>query len=359
MPINILYIIDSLTHGGTEKQLVQLIQGLGSDRFCPHLCTLKASEDLYDEINVPKICLGFVSFSHFSIIKNIAQLTFFIRKNNIQIVQTFFQDPFLIGAMVKLFSKIKLIGSFRDLGFWRTKAETRKMRISYPFFSGFIANSAAVKEHFVQTDKINPDKIEVIYNGIKLEGLHSKNVESFDEKPALVGIVANMNRPVKRVHDFIYAAAIIYKEKPDTKFIVVGDGYLRKDLELLSESLGLSKVLHFTGRLSDPLKIIQQLHVGVITSETEGFCNVILEYMAHGLPVVATNSGGNSELVKQEENGFLYPVGNVDALAAKILQILKDKQLISKIRENNIQLVSSKYSYTSFIENQCSFYERI
>ena len=167
MPVNILYIIDSLAHGGTEKQLMQLIRNLDPDRFRPHLCTLKASAGFYQELAIPKISLDFVSFGHPSLLRNLTSLSSFIRRHRIRLVQTFFQDPFLLAAMVKPFNRIKLIGSFRDLGFWRTPAETRKMRMAYPFFSGFIANSQAVKDHFVQTDGIRPEKFEVIYNGIE------------------------------------------------------------------------------------------------------------------------------------------------------------------------------------------------
>jgi glycosyltransferase involved in cell wall biosynthesis len=358
MPINILYIIDRLGYGGTEKQLVQLIRNLDQDKFRPHLCTLKASEGLYEEPEIPRISLDFVSFAHPSIVTKVMTLSSFIRQHEIHIVQTFFQDPFLLGAMVKPFNKVKLIGSFRDLGFWRTPSETRKMKMAYPCFSSFMANSQAVKDHFVQVDGINSKKIEVIYTGVDLEAQPEITDKSPQNTP-VVGIVANINRPVKRVQDFIRAAALVRKARPEVKFVIVGDGHLRAELESLSLSLGLGRTLSFMGRVENPLEVVRKFHVGVITSETEGFCNAILEYMACGVPVVATATGGNFELVREGDNGFLVPVGNVVLMAAKIELLLQNYSLHKHISDMNLARVLSEFSLPQMVTRQQLIYDRI
>jgi glycosyltransferase involved in cell wall biosynthesis len=358
-PVNILYMIDSLDHGGTERQLVELIRNIDRSRFRPHLCTLKASNRLYDELDVPKILLDFVSFHHPSIFGNLLRLSGFVRKNRIQIIQTFFQDPFLLAAMVKPFHRVKLVGSFRDLGFWRTPAETRKMHLAYPFFSGFIANSQAVKDHFVKTDGLKPDRIEVIYNGFDFDGIPDDQPCKKADDPPVVGIVANLCRPVKRVHDFIHAAALVRKEAPRTRFVVVGDGYLRKELETLADSLGLGCSIRFTGRINNPLDVIRMFDIGVITSETEGFCNAIVEYMACGVTVVATNAGGNPELVEEGENGFLIPVGHAEILSERIVALLADKAFRSRIGEHNREKIRRDFSWPAALELQSRCYERL
>ena len=110
---NILYMIQFLGHGGTEKQLVQLILGLQGGRFRPHLCTLMPSGGYFDELAVPKIHLQFRSFLNPSLLSRMVRLSAFIRRHNIHIVQTFFQDPFLLAAMLKPWHSFKLIGSFQ------------------------------------------------------------------------------------------------------------------------------------------------------------------------------------------------------------------------------------------------------
>jgi glycosyltransferase involved in cell wall biosynthesis len=353
--VNILYIIQYLGHGGTEKQLVQLIRGLEGSRFQPHLCTLMPSGGYFDELAVPKICLQFRSFRNHTLLTRIARLSVFIRRHRIQIVQTYFQDPFLLAAIIKLWREYKLIGSFRDLGFWRSAGAICKMRMAYPFFDGFVANSEAVKDFFVRADRLHPNQIEVIYNGIDIN----------ESKPVctgglpLVGIVANCNRGVKRVQDFIQAAALVHRNRPETRFMIVGDGPQRPELEKLCRSLDLEGVTTFSGQLAAPLDLVRGFGVGVITSESEGFCNAIMEYMACGVPVVATAAGGNPELVNDGQNGFLVPVGDIKQMAEKIELLLREDKLRNRMREANRQKIVRDFKLSRMIDRYESFYDRI
>jgi glycosyltransferase involved in cell wall biosynthesis len=359
MPVNILYIIDSLTHGGTEKQLVQLIQQLDTVNYRPHICTLKVSESIYNELQMPKVCLNFQSFLRPSIFWTILTLVSFMRQHKIDIVQTFFQDPFLLAAMIKPFSRARLVGAFRDLGFWRTPAETWKMRLAYPLFDGFIANSQAVKKHFCDMDEITPHRIEVVYNGIDLAAVAKNRASSRNTENPVIGIVANLNRPVKRVQDFIEAAAIVHQRHPDMRFVVIGDGPLRKDLEELAKQLGLDEVLAFTGRVANPLEYVATFSIGVITSETEGLCNAILEYMACGVPTVATDAGGNSELLQDGITGFLYPVSQIEDLADLLGRLINQPELRDKMGRAARKAVEEIFSSRVMVMNHQLFYERL
>jgi glycosyltransferase involved in cell wall biosynthesis len=355
MNINVLYIIQCLGIGGTEKQLVELIRGLKNSQFTPHLCTLIPSEGLIKELSIPKIQLHFRSFLDPSLLSNLARLSAFIRRHEIHLVQAFFQDPFLLSAFLKPWHQFKLIGSFRDLGFWRTPTEVCKMRMAYRFFDGFIANSQAVKDYIVNVDRLPAGRMEVIRNGIYVDGTQT----SATGGPPLVGIVANCNRAVKRVQDFIHAAALVHRAHPEVRFAIVGDGPLRQDLERLSCGLGIGDVLKFTGRLSDPLDLVRGFSVGVITSETEGFCNAILEYMACGVPVVAASTGGNPELVRDGENGFLVPVGDVRQMARRISQLLEEDAMREHMRVANLARVAEEFSISRMVSEHQSFYRKI
>ncbi|MDD2736003.1 MAG: glycosyltransferase [Desulfuromonadaceae bacterium] len=357
-PINVLYIIDSLTHGGTEKQVAELIRHLDRTRVQPHLCTLKPSSGLYDELDIPKICLDFSSFGSIAVVGVLRNLSRFISDNRIDIVQTFFQDPFLLAAMIKPFHRIKLIGSFRDLGFWRTKAESRKMHFACRFFDGYIANSQAVKDHFVAQDNLTPDRVAVIYNGFDISAIPARH--SLDTTTSsIVGIVANLNRPVKRVQDFVTAAATVHKKRPDTSFVIVGGGHLQPELEALAAALGIGHCTTFTGMVANPLDYIASFSVGVITSETEGFCNAIIEYMACGVPVVASRVGGNPELIVEGVNGYLYGSGDCNELASVILRLLADSADRERIAVTNAPTVSRRYSISAMVSTTCCYYESI
>jgi glycosyltransferase involved in cell wall biosynthesis len=357
-PINVLYLIDSLTHGGTERQVAELIRNLDPKLVLPHLCTLKPSSGIFDELDVPKMCLGFTSFGSISIVGVLRNLSRIISENRIGIVQTFFQDPFLLAALIKPFHRIKLIGSFRDLGFWRTNAESRKMRFACSFFDGFIANSQAVKNHFALQDRLPPDRIKVIYNGFDISTIPFPRFHS-PIASNVVGIVANLNRPVKRVQDFVKAAAIVYEKLPDTTFIIVGGGHLQPELEALATQLGVNHCTTFTGMVPNPLDFIASFSVGVITSETEGLCNAVIEYMACGEPVVATRVGGNPELVTEYVNGYLYEPGDSDELAAAIIHLLASKEEKERIGLNNRTKIVEQFSVQSMVRQTELYYQTV
>ena len=156
MKYGILFLIDRLGIGGTEKQLFELIRHLDRNRFEPHLCTLYSCDESGMAPVVIGCCLGFRAFYQPGALRVITKLTRYIRQNHIRIVQSFFQDSTLIAALSRPLHKARLIGSFRDLGFWRNRKETFKMRLAYKAFNGFIANSKSVKAHFVETDNIDP-----------------------------------------------------------------------------------------------------------------------------------------------------------------------------------------------------------
>lgn len=359
MKIRIMFLIDRLAFGGTEKQLIELINQLDRKRFHPHLCTLHESDRITLDSAVTSYCLDFRAFHDLSTARVISKLASYIRHRRIQIVQSFFQDPTLIAALSRPFHRASLVGSFRDLGFWRSRKETFKLRIACRAFNGFIANSKAVKAHFVKVDRIDPKKIEVIYNGIKIAPESKANHSEYADRRPIVGIVANLNRPVKRVNDFIRVASKVHAIMPGARFVVVGDGCLRPELENLSRSLDLENVLTFTGLVDNPIEQIERFRIGVITSETEGFCNSILEYMACGVPVVATAAGGNMELVLEGENGFLVPVGNIEMLAQKIIFLLKRIDICGNIGRYNALNVDKKFSMKKMVAKHEDFYCRL
>lgn len=349
MKHRILYLIDRLHTGGTEGQLIALINGLDRERFEPHVGVLNLPGGChFDTLGVPKFSLSFNSFHHPSILKSVWRLVRYIRKQRIQLVQTFFQDPFLLAALSKPFHRARLIGSFRDMGFWRTRQQTVKMRLAYRAFDGFIANSIAVRDQFVAADRLDPAKFAVIYNGFDPASIPPRSAER--PSPPVVGIVANLNRPVKRVEDFVAAAALVHRQMPEVRFCVVGGGHLQPELEQQARDLGLGKAIDFTGLVDEPLRYISKWSVGVITSETEGFCNAIVEYMACGLSVVATSGGGNPELVKEGVSGFLVPVRTPEVLAQRIVTLLNDPACVAEMGSSNAATIRDRFNLQDMVD---------
>jgi len=369
--INILYCIEYLYSGGTEKQLISLVKGLNTDRFQPHLCCLRSSLIgqlrrkhalyLFQKIECPKIQLNFISFKNIQSLIELVKLIKFIKKHKIAILQTYFQDPSTLGLLAAKLSGVKnVITCFRDMGFWRKQENDCNMKKVYKSCSAYIANSLAVKELYKNVYGLPDDKFTVIYNGIDVEGFRPKT-ENKDHasKDIIVGIVATLNRKVKRVDLFLKAAAYILQRIESVKFIIAGDGELRKDLVSLSRELGISRNVEFLGRVENIPQLLSTIDIGVVSSDSEGFSNAVLEYMAAGVSVVATDVGGNMEIIANGINGFLVPRGDYRSLGERIIQLATEKQMFDRIRENALEKVRRNYSVKHSVEMYENFYKQL
>jgi len=152
--------------------------------------------------------------------------------------------------------------------------------------------------------------------------------EEFDiaKDAPLVGMIACF-KPQKDHRTFLNACARIIEAVPAAKFLLVGDGVLRAQIEVLIVRLGLQDKVILAGWRRDIARIMASLDVLVLSSLYEGLPIVILEAMASGRPVVATDVCGIREIVKDGENGYFVPPGDPEALADKIISLLKNKGL--------------------------------
>jgi sugar transferase (PEP-CTERM/EpsH1 system associated) len=142
----------------------------------------------------------------------------------------------------------------------------------------------------------------------------------------LIGSVGRLD-PVKDIPTLLRSFAKLVRDHPEARLAIVGDGPLRGELETLSHALNIECAVTWLGRRDDVPALLQCFDLFVQCSLFEGMSNTILEAMATGLPIVATDTGGNSELVEQNRNGFLFPVGNVVTLTDLLGRYLKDFSL--------------------------------
>ncbi len=247
-----------------------------------------------------------------------------IRREQIQIVQTFFESSDLwAGLVTRLLTPATLIWSRRDMGILRGRKHAAAYRLLRHLPHGVHAVSEQVRSHAIDVDGIPPERIVTIHNGLDLEGAEQTPVDK-PAKSLVVLTIGNIRR-VKGHDVFVRAAALVHAKLPNVSFHVAGDvlePLFFEELQSLVISLGLQNTFHFLGEVSNLPLQLKAADVFVLPSRSEGFSNSLIEAMACGLPVIATQVGGNAEAVEQDKTGIIVASEDHKALAAAMLALL-------------------------------------
>ena len=290
-----------------------------------------------------------------------------MKKNRVDIVQTFFFDSTIFGIMAARLAGIKnTVSCRRDMGFWYDNGIKRKIKIVNRLTKRVLVNSSAIKKFIILEEKLNEKKVDVIYNGIDLQifkraaAIESVNtLMKVKRENVMVGIVGNFNRRVKRFDLFIHAAGEIIKRHRNIKFVIVGGGVLEAELRRLASVLCIAENVIFVGKKEDPIPYIKCFDIGVLPSDSEGFSNVLLEYMACKIPIVATRVGGNSELIEHMVSGLLVPYSDHLALADAICELIQNVELRNRLGTKARKIVAERYSWDKKIKEFESYYIKL
>ncbi|TET64330.1 MAG: glycosyltransferase family 1 protein [Candidatus Stahlbacteria bacterium] len=222
------------------------------------------------------------------------------------------------------------------------------------------------KEDYLMFRIANEDRFVVIFSGVKLnkfkeslfgEKQNFKKELGIPENSSIVGTVGRLV-PVKGPESLIKAAKYIISKYPDTFFIFTGDGYLRQDLENKAFKMGTKENIIFLGWRDDAAKIISAYDVFVLPSLNEGMGRVLVEAMALGKPIVASNIGGIPDLVIHGKNGFLVPPKNPKELAKYIQILLEDEKKREKMGLAGKEM-SLNFSAENMVEKIAELYEEL
>ena len=342
-PITIMYLID--THvpppgkpsvGGAEKQLYSLATTLDPERYRCFIVQLIAKNGTI----VTTGNYGSARLLHFPTKRfyglggwwQIAQLVRLAKSERVDIIQTVFEKAEVMGWIVKRLADVPVwVTSRRDLGFKRKEIYKMIFKLAARDCDGCVAVCEAVKKDMVAQEGLPQEKITVIYNGLDsslyqngLNGGTLRRELEIDSDAPVIGMIADLNFEIKGHRYFLEAAKAVLKRVPKAEFVLAGDGHLQERYESMAQDLGIGRHVHFLGKRTDMPAIISSLTASVLCSTSEGLSNVILESMAAGRPVIATNVGGNPELVIDGVTGYVVPPADPNSLADALLNLISD-----------------------------------
>lgn len=364
-PLRVMFINTHLSVGGAETLLVNLIRRMDRDRFAPELCCLKhlgpLGKELADE--VPAFSGLLHSKKDIFVIERLGRL---MREREIDAVVTVGTggDKMFWGRLAAWRAGVPVVLSALHSTGLPDHVE-RPNRLLARWTDGFIAVAESHGHYLAEAEGCPADKVFVVPNGV--------NVERFAPQPANeelrrelglsagqpVAIIVAALRPEKNHALFLKAAAEVRESMPEARFLIVGDGPCRSELESLAASLKLEDRVQFLGVRSDVAKLLSLSNVAVLTSKMEANPVSLLEAMATATPVIATRVGSIPETVIDGHCGFLVPPNDVEALARRIEVLFSDRDLAESIGQQAREHVVANWSLDRMVQGYEDLITRI
>jgi glycosyltransferase involved in cell wall biosynthesis len=322
--VSVCFVIDRLSRAGTETQLLALIRHLNRDAVRPSLCLLNGIEPVSKALQPPEcpvLDLGLRKLLGPAAVRAAARLAAFWRRERVGVVQTYFRDSTYFAAPLARLTGIPHVVRVRNnVGYWMTPLHRRLGRL-VGRLGLTLTNSDDARRAVLESEGPSPDRVRVIENGVDLDRFPPGRPPDTARSVVRVGAVANL-RPVKNIDGFVRVAAAIARDHSRVQFEVAGEGDQRTALQEQVRAAGLNDRFILRGSVEDVPTFLAGLDVAVLCSHSESMSNALLEYMAAGRAIVATDVGANARLVCDRRDGLIVPPGNEAAMEAAIREYL-------------------------------------
>ena len=350
-----------------------------SGRFNVFVATLDRSGPLSADINrlelseVPEYKL--TSFYDRNAVTQMRSFAGYLKRNNIQVVHAHDFYTNIFGMAAATLARVPVRIASRRESAVRAGKQRLVERGAYRLAHKVVANCEEVRRQLI-AEGVSAEKVVTLYNGLEL----SKFSTEFDRQTSLahlglttgaprrfITIVANMRAHIlepkplclKDHATFLRAAKRVHDSVPDAAFVIAGEGEMLEETKALAAQLGLERDVFFIGRCEKTAELLSVSYACVLSSISEGFSNSILEYMAAGRPVVATDVGGAREAIVEGETGYLVKAGDDEALAQRLVNILNDPDRALVMGERGRTVVREKFSSEAQLARAENLYETL
>lgn len=365
--IRLAFFIDFYRPGaGTENQLKGLLQNLDSSEVEATLFTLRGevSREHRAEIPCPIITLKVARLASLKGATRFLALIRLLRREKYDIVSVYFDDSNLFVVPACRLAGIRnVIVNRRNMGYTHRPKIMGKLKWVNRHAAWVLANSYAVKEKVAELEQFPENRIHVIHNANwddwtgDFKAVDREKL-GFPGHCHIVGIVANL-RPVKRIDLFIRMAARVASRMSTARFLILGSGTLEVDLKKQVESLGLGDKILFLGHQTDVRSYLSIFDIGVLTSESEGLSNTLIEYLRMGIPSIAFDTGGNHEIIKDGVGGYLVPPGDIEGMSDKVVELLTDNDHRQRLGTAGRAFAETSFDAEKIMRETMAFYRMV
>lgn len=363
----ILHTIETSEPGGAETILLRLASNLDRDRF-RSLALLPEEGWLSEQLRnagVPVFFANSRKWYDFRLLKDMSRL---IEQEGVDLIHSQQTGQNFYSCIAGLLKARKTVATYQaahDLAEAQGWKDTARLATVRMLADAVVAVSEDVSA-LLKRAHFPPKKIVRIYNAIDAKGFSVKADgrlrRSLDlpEHSRLVGTVACL-RPQKGYTFLIEAARAVIDSIPEVHFIAAGEmnAETSRPLFELVDQLGLRNHFHFLGFRDDIPEILSELDVFVLASTSEGLPLALLEAMAAGRPVVATQCGGPAEVVQNGVNGLLIPPGEPKAIASAVTELLTNRDRAARFAQAGRAKTQADFTLDKMLEDHEALYERL
>jgi len=350
-----------LTQGGSERQLTEIVSGLDRKLFEPHVAVLRPGGARFDELRaagVPIICASLNSFVSPSALSAGWRLSRYLRRRRIKLAHSFDVPSNIFMVPVARLSGVPVVLSsqraFRSL---TPKQYGPLVRFSDRLVDGIVVNCRALEQHLITGENIPESMIRLCYNGINTDFFRREVNQPCESahKQLTVGIICAL-RPEKDIPTLVKAFAIVRREHPDMRLLIVGDGEMQEPLARLCNDLGQRDHTEFVPSTAEVPRWLSQMDIFVLPSTSEALSNSLMEAMACGCAPIASNVGGNGELVEHGSRGLLFRAGDAEDLARQISVLALDGELRTRFAEASRRFIHENFSLAASVTRMTEIY---
>lgn len=361
MQRKLLIIIDEMEVGGSQKQILDTARHIDSSMFSVSVVYFRNGSPYVDELRR----LG-VEVTHIPKRRSIDPVFFFrlcrhLRKNDFDLIHAFSFSGEAWGWLANLVSgNLRFVSTVHSVYEWYSPLQWWVKRWVVLGSAALVANSQAGADYAALRMGIRRNTVDVVPNGIALPNLDEPTEEASVHGDPGARRVLFLGRLVthKNIDCLLRAFAIVKARAAGTQLDIVGDGPLRDTLAKRSVELGIDDCVHFYGERADVLAFLKRSDIFAITSYREGLSNAVMEAMSVGLPVVASNVGGNPELVTHDRSGMLFPSDDHETLAAMLVELLEDPAKLKRLADNAYKAAQRFHDPRHMVGEMERIYER-
>ena len=371
--INVLLLTGGLTYGGAERQVVELANSLDQEKFNTFVCSLTGYNPLSINLRNEFVVILKKSKYDLSVIPRLRRI---VSERRVHIIHSFLFDANIAARLCRgVRSGPIIISSERNSNYKESILHRLTERATRPLMSLMVSNSVAGQQFCIESRGMRKDQIAVVHNGVDLQRFQ-KNVESgralrqelqLSDSCRLVGMIGNY-KAQKNHGIFVLMAAKLAADHSDVNFLIVGnplEGSLQEnevfnETKALSSSLGLADRINFLSRRDDMVAVYNACDVTVLPSSREGTPNVMLESMACGTPVVASDVADNAFVLRDNVDGRIVGLRDDESTAIEFCNavqvLLSDRGKCTKMGLAARERVEEEFSLARLAEKTANIY---